>query len=331
MTLFLRSIIFTVLLLSQGWAWQPLIEIRTQVDTNRITIGDRIHYTVLIEHAPEVRVERPGEGVVLEPFEIKDYRFPRQEVTEGDRRRERFEFTLTAYDTGRFEIPAFPVLFYADSSDSGQIISGRAVPVEVLSVIAAGDSLILRDIRPPLELPVDWAFWGWMLLAAVLLLLAAWLIYRAWRSKQETGYIFRPPPPPRPAHEVALQALAELYRGDLLARGAYKAFYSRLSDILRAYLEGRYFIHALESTTDETLRALEAHLAEKDIRRVEKILRVADLVKFAKHVPDKITTQNIMRDTEQFVLDTKLVFEEPAGNDETMLETTQLSTKEEQP
>ncbi len=331
MTLFLRSTIFAVLLLSRLWAWQPLIEIRTRVDTNRITIGDRIHYTVLIDHAPYVRVERPGDGVVLEPFEIKDYRFPKQEVLQGDRRRERFEFTLTVYDTGRFEIPAFPVLFYADSSDSGQIISGRAIPVDVLSVLGAGDSLEVRDIRSPLTLPVDWPFWGWMLLVVFMLLLAAWLVYRAWKNKQETGNIFRPPPPPTPAHEIALQALAELYRSDLLARGAHKTFYSRLSDILRAYLEGRYFIRALESTTDEILRDLKAHLPEGEINRVARILRVADLVKFAKHVPDKITTQNIMRETEQFVLDTKLVFEEPAEDDKTTPQPEQLTTKEEQP
>ena len=331
MTLFRRSILLTIWLASHLWAGLPLIEIRTQVDTNRITIGDRIRYTVLIDHAPGVRVERPGEGVVLEPFEIKDYRFPKQEILEDDRRRERFEFTLTAYDTGRFVIPAFPVLFYADSSDSGQIISGRAIDVRVVSVIAAGDSLVLRDIRAPLGIPVDWAFWGWVFLALVLLLFAAWLIYRAWKSKQETGYIFRPPPPPRPAHEIALQALAALYGSDLLEKERYKEFYSRLSDILRTYLEGRYFIHALESTTDETLRALKAHLPEKEAARVEKILRVADLVKFAKHIPDKITTQNIMRDTEQFVLDTKLVFEEPAVVDEPSNRPKKLITKEEQP
>ena len=328
MTLFRISVLLTIGLACHLWAGQPLVEIRTQVDTNRITVGGRIHYTVEVNHADTVRIEHPGEGLALEPFEVKDFTAPGVETLENNRLRERFEYTLTAYDTGRFVIPAFPLLFYADSSGAGEIITGRALPVEVISVLPAGDSLRVRDIRAPEEIPFDWAFWGWMTVSGLLLLLAAWFIYRAWKRKQETGSLFRPPPPPPPAHEVALQALAELYRGDLLEQGRHKEFYSRLSEILRAYLEGRYFIAALESTTDEILMALEKHLPQKEIARIAKILRVADLVKFAKHVPDIVTTRNIMRDTEQFVLDTRLVFEEPRPQEAGTAENSKTSTKE---
>ncbi|RMH62361.1 MAG: hypothetical protein D6677_09955 [Calditrichaeota bacterium] len=286
-----------------------LLEIRAVTDTNRITIGDRIHYTVAVSHGGSVRIRQVENLVDFSPFEVKDFKKNMPEANKDSSVTERFEYTLTIYDTGHYSIPPFPIIFYADSSDSGQTLYSQAVPVTVVSVLAGADSVAFEDIRPPIDIPMDWAFWAWMALASALTLLAAWFIYRAWKQKQETGYIFRPPPPPPPAHEVALQALAELYRSDLLDKGEYKAFYSRLSDILRTYLEGRYFIPAPESVTDEILRDLRAHLHEKEIARIEKILRVADMVKFAKHIPDRVTTQNIMRDTEQFVLDTKLVFE----------------------
>jgi hypothetical protein len=44
---------------------RPLIEVNSAVDTSRITIGDRITYTLSIDHADTMRVEKPGEGVHL--------------------------------------------------------------------------------------------------------------------------------------------------------------------------------------------------------------------------------------------------------------------------
>ena len=53
---------------------RPLIEVNSAVDTSRITIGDRITYTLSINHVDTMRVEKPGEGVNLGQFEIKDYK-----------------------------------------------------------------------------------------------------------------------------------------------------------------------------------------------------------------------------------------------------------------
>ena len=53
---------------------RPLIEVNSSVDTSRITIGDRITYTLSIDHVDTMRVEKPGAGVNLGQFEIKDYK-----------------------------------------------------------------------------------------------------------------------------------------------------------------------------------------------------------------------------------------------------------------
>jgi hypothetical protein len=52
---------------------RPLIEVQSSVDTSLITIGDRIKYTVSIDHVEGMRVEQPGAGVNLGQFEIKNY------------------------------------------------------------------------------------------------------------------------------------------------------------------------------------------------------------------------------------------------------------------
>src|SRR5690606_15598023 len=67
---------------------------------------------------------------------------------------------------------------------------------------------------------------------------------------------------------------------------------SRLSDILRAYLEYRYDVQALESTTDEISDLLADLKINNELKnRLLETLRLADFAKFAKATP--MPEQNI--------------------------------------
>jgi hypothetical protein len=118
------------------------------------------------------------------------------------------------------------------------------------------------------------------LVAIVLALFAAWQV-RRWRERRRRVV----PPPPVPAHVSALEALALLEREDLPGRGRYQDFYLRLTEIVRAYLEARFGLEALDRTTDELRRELLRHedrispLRSGDLVR---FLQQADLVKFAR-------------------------------------------------
>jgi len=149
-----------------------------------------------------------------------------------------------------------------------------------------------------------------MLAILALISFAAWLGFKAWKKKQEKGYIFAPPPKPRPAHEIALKALQKLYASDLLEKQEYKLFFSELSDILRTYLEGRYFISALEETTYEIIRDLKEHLDDDKKKILSDILQLSDLVKFAKFKPELKEIETAKIQAEQFIQDTKLIFSE---------------------
>jgi len=153
--------------------------------------------------------------------------------------------------------------------------------------------------------------------AAVLLLgIIAWLGYRLWKKRQEQGYLFKPPPPPLPAHEVALSALQELYTSELLEKKAYKEFYSRLSDIIRQYIEGRFAVTAMEEITVEILQDLEKVLEDREqLAALEELLLLADLVKFAKYIPSGEETDKAKQQAVEFIEQTKLVFEAPSEED----------------
>ena len=72
----------------------------------------------------------------------------------------------------------------------------------------------------------------------------------------------------------------------LLAKGLYREFYFRLSEIFRAYLERRYGIAALERTSIEIIKEFRAlSLESLEEKEIQLLLDESDLVKFAKYPP----------------------------------------------
>ncbi len=65
-----------------------------------------------------------------------------------------------------------------------------------------------------------------------------------------------------------------------------KQYYSEVTEIVRRYIENRFKVMALEQTTDEIMFGLR-RLNVKPVAcgKVETLLQLADLVKFAKYQP----------------------------------------------
>jgi len=287
-----------------------LIEVKSVVDTAVITIGDRITYSIIIDRAKNLRIEKPGEGLNLGMFEIKNYTFHDPEQR-GDRLIERFDFNISVYDTGKFTIPPFPVAYFpGDTSRMFKIIEAPAIDIYVKSVLQGDTKRELKDIKPPLSVPFNWFFWISMAVIAVFVSVIAYLAYRLYKRRKERGYLFSPPPPLRPAHEVALEALEKLFQSDLLEKGQVKTFFSELSLIMRTYLEGRYFISALEETTFEIMRDLKNMMDDLGPRdELHQVLVLSDLAKFAKYIPDNEETERAKKGALGFVEATRLIFE----------------------
>jgi hypothetical protein len=127
------------------------------------------------------------------------------------------------------------------------------------------------------------------------------------RTKKEIHWQF-PSKPEKPAHEIAFIKLEKLSSSAYHLNGEIKMFYSELSLILRTYLEDRYRIPALENTTDEILFALQPRvLAESTRNRLQEILSVADLVKFAKGEPTVEVHLSMLQKAKEFVELTKFI------------------------
>jgi hypothetical protein len=118
-------------------------------------------------------------------------------------------------------------------------------------------------------------------LIAIIVGLLLWKKY----SKPKTVVIERPKPKD-PAHIWARKELKKLEEEKVWQGDNVKLYYSRLTDVLRLYVEYRYGWYAMESTTEEIQTEIENYnLKEKAKENLLSILRAADLVKFAKMIP----------------------------------------------
>jgi len=141
----------------------------------------------------------------------------------------------------------------------------------------------IKDVKPPLNLPDLW----WLLWLFLFLIAAAAGIYLFLRYKKPRTEPVKPQVPEMPAWEKAYQQLEALRRENLLDKGLFKEFFTRVADIARHYMENRFNIHAPHMTTEEFLYSLgiSGHLNEGQKAALKDFLDSCDMVKFAKYAP----------------------------------------------
>lgn len=89
--------------------------------------------------------------------------------------------------------------------------------------------------------------------------------------------------------ERTLLALNGLRKKEDWLHGRIKQHYSAFSSMLKMYLGARFDLHLMERTTQETVLLLKVkNLDNELIRRIEQLLREADMVKFAKTEPSDL-------------------------------------------
>ena len=303
-----------------------LIRVKAEVDKSVITIGDRITYSLTIDHHKSIRIEQPGPGANLGQFEIKNYQI-HDPIEKNEIVTQLFEYEISVFDTGKYIIPPFPVAFFeSDTSRKFQIIQSEPIEINVQSVLSAEDRQ-LRDIKPPQDIPFNLGKWlKYGLITLIILLLTFFIIYYL-RQRKKGIPLFRKEKI-RPAHEIAFEELETIKSKwqDMLHRGQAKTLFTEISEILRRYLENRFFIKALEETTFEISWSLqEMEIDEIQQKNALAVLELSDLVKFAKHFPEEKETLSILDYLEIFIENTKLVFESV----EHEIEITEADTKNE--
>jgi hypothetical protein len=133
----------------------------------------------------------------------------------------------------------------------------------------------IRDILPVRGRWREYLPWG---VGALAFLAAVAGVIWFYKNRRDAAVKEKPLEPP---HDRAKKEIYALMGRGLFEKGEIKTFYFALSGILKRYLEDIRHFPAAESTTEEI--ALQVHHAPD--REMVVLLRHADLVKFADHVP----------------------------------------------
>ena len=259
--------------------------IETTVDKNEITIGDDILCTVKITYDPSVTIEASTPGMELGQFEIKDVRIGTPE-RDGNRMVRKDVYVLSTYFTGDYTFPPITVKFRTQSGEMGEVKTD-AIDIHVRELTSEeSENLTIRDIKPPVSV-VGRSRWPLVsgIAAGVLLITAGIVWFFFLRREDEVEVALEPPLPPHERALMALQALRE--KRELLANKQYKEFSTRLSEILRVYMHGRWSIAAMDMTTEEILTKLrEQGISPAMLDHFKEIFSSCDLMKFARQEPD---------------------------------------------
>ena len=282
-------------------AQQP--ELITSVDSNEMLIGDHLSLNILVSHGKEQQILWPFWLDSLGGFEVISVS-PIDSMPRGEQMEEIQELILTTFDSGMYQIPALPIL-YTEGGDTFRIESDPYL-IEVHGV-AVDTAQAIKPIKTLLDAPLTFReILPWLVVGVLALLIIGGLLYWfVFRKKPEP--VFTGPPPPKiPPHEIAMRKLAQLEQKKLWQEGSIKAYYVELTEILREYLEGRYHVPALESTTDEIIAGLSAKdIPGHQFKQLKDLLVRADFTKFAKLRPGPTENMAGMEVARTFIKETR--------------------------
>lgn len=322
-------VVFSAIAFSQGQssvkstpnaaASESSIVLRAYCDKQTIFIGDDITFTVEVEHNDDIAVETVEPPQELGQFEIKDAKEPKDEKLENGKILKKKTYTLSTYISGNYEIPSFTIK-YREKNGAIKEAKSSTIAIVVKSVSAlSSDKGDIRDVKPPVVMPVDNTVRNIIIAAVIAGLIAiiyGILYYRRWkrlrllRGEEYLG-------PPRPIDEVALEQLDKIAQAGLLDKNLIKQYYTEIMDVIRTYISKRYNFDALDRTTSELFSILNDKDIEKDNYAIIGSFFIdGDLVKFAKYIPPRAECERFIDEARTIVTRTTPIIQpiEPIEN-----------------
>lgn len=293
----MRKLNFFILLF-----WPVLLVSQAQltVDRTKMLIGDQISLSLTFDIPSDGNwinreVTLPD---TLNSIQTISSSEPSMNVVNGLTRIEK-QWVIAPFDTGYIYIPGLPIVVSQGGSTDTFITNN--IPIFVEGVVI--DSTGLAPIKDIIKEAKSWVDYIW-LFGLIGVIGVVFLFYYLMKTRkapvEELPEIIRPP------DEIALAELDLLEAKKLWQKGEIKSYHVELTHIFRAYLEGRFNIKALESTTEEIQMQLKkTGIHPDEIKKTIDLLMLSDMVKFAKAQPRVEVHAELMAYTRDFIIRTK--------------------------
>lgn len=309
-----RTLILSCFLLLASYISHAQITATFKGDSSKAEIGDYFNMKLVINAQPDMAVDFPafpgdtiGKVSIVKKDKIDTAKIGNSTIYSQN-------VTIQAYEGGQYIFTPFKIYYLNKSTGVVDSTYTNAFELRV-SEPAVDTTKPIKPIKAPLNVPYQlnefysWIAIGLAVLAAIIIGIILYLRY-----KKKPAPVVARPRPKDPAHIWAAKELKKLEDEKLWQKDQVKLYHSRLTDILRSYLEFRYDYYALEATTEEIQLELDRLNISLDARsRLMETLRLADFVKFAKMNPAPDENMRSMQNAAAFVEQTRQIDVTPAA------------------
>ncbi len=233
------------------------IKVFAKIDSNAIRIGEQTQIHLSVHYRGDkgaVKIEWPTlKDTIVGKVEI--IKTSKIDTTIPDKNEplnfvQNQHITISSFDSGFYALPPFKFIVNGDTAHpyetDAMLLQVNNVPIDT--------TLAIKDIKPPLYEPFSWrelipyAYWTFGIIAAILAIV--YIIKKLTNVKPIAKNEAKSKIPP---HILALEELEKVKQEKLWQEGKIKQFHSRVTDIIRFYIEGRFKIPAMEQTSDEIM------------------------------------------------------------------------------
>lgn len=214
-------------------------------------------------------------------------------------------YTVTAFEDSLLYIPPYPFVVNGDTVWSKSLSLKVIQPYQIDTT-----SSQVADIKPVLNAPFYWmGFFRVVLLVLLIVIIVVLSIYLIRKLIQRKPVFTKTAPEiVLPPYELAIQKLNQIKQQKLWQQNRAKEYHTELTDVLREYIEKTFGIPGLEMTSEDIIANLN-HLrfeSKTAYTALQQILKLADLVKFAKWNPIPQENELSLSNAYLFVNETKI-------------------------
>jgi len=271
-----------LLVLFSNVAMSQNAELVVKLDTNKIKIGEQVVLRMKVLAPEGDLVEFPIlKDTLVKGLEILDMNELEPENVGDSRISYQRNYTITSFDASKYTIPSYSVTIKNKGHNS--VVRSKVCELSVVGV-KVDKQKAFKDIIAPINTPLNFMeILPYLLIGLLVVLIVILVVYFYKRHKNKTKDGL-PIIKKEKAHIIAFRDLNDIKTNKLWTQVNDKEFFTRLTAVLRSYIEDESGVSAMEMTSPEILNAIKDNdlFNDKIKKLLREILENSDLVKFAK-------------------------------------------------
>ena len=278
-----KKFLCLIFLIASSLSLSAQVQVESRIDSIQILIGQQTHVTLSVSMKKGQKLEMPSfqpSQLITPGVEVIELSDADTSSLDNGMVRVRKVYTLTSFDEQLYYLPPFQVKV------DGKTYETKSLALKVLTMPV--DTLHLDQFFPAKDVqnnPFLWEEWSrvfWLSVLMILLLcLAFYFRARLYDNKPIIARvrIIKKVLP----HQRAMNEIEKIKEERMQTSENQKAYYTRLTDTLRKYIEERFGFNAMEMTSSEIIARLQEVEDKTMIDELKELFMTADLVKFAKY------------------------------------------------